>query len=124
MIREIHLRRYLLQKTALEIFFIDQTNAFFHFPGIERRREEEGGGGERSGGGGGPGVKEERDKLFAKLVGMKLPNLVFAESGSPEEVFNKSGLMRKWQRGEISNFDYLMQVWWGGVCFLFFCFLF
>ncbi|ETE56841.1 Neurobeachin-like protein 1, partial [Ophiophagus hannah] len=30
-IREIHLRRYNLRRSALEIFFIDQTNYFLNF---------------------------------------------------------------------------------------------
>lgn len=31
-IREVHLRRFLLRNSALEIFFVDQTNVFLNFP--------------------------------------------------------------------------------------------
>ena len=30
-LREIHLRRYNMSRTALEIFFVDQTNYFLNF---------------------------------------------------------------------------------------------
>ena len=31
-LREIHSRRYNMSRTALEIFFVDQTNYFLNFP--------------------------------------------------------------------------------------------
>ena len=85
-IREIHMRRYLLRRSALEIFLVDQTNAFFNFD------------------------QRERSKVFSKIIDLRPPNLVYSETGTPEEILKKSGLTKRWQQGQISNFDYLMQI--------------
>jgi len=84
-LREIHQRRYLLRRSSLEFFLVDQTNAFFNF-------------------------KRDRSKVFSKLVDLRPPNLIYSETGTAEEIFKRSGLTKKWQLGQISNFDYLMQI--------------
>jgi hypothetical protein len=37
-IREVHSRRYLLRRSALEIFLVDQTNYFLNFKTKERAK--------------------------------------------------------------------------------------
>uniref|UniRef100_A0A8C2BB23 Neurobeachin-like protein 2 n=1 Tax=Cyprinus carpio TaxID=7962 RepID=A0A8C2BB23_CYPCA len=101
-IREIHLRRYNLRRSALEIFLIDQTNYFLNF-------------------------KKEVRNLTAcfsssfSLSYMNVRNTVYSRMlllrslslhaiHSPQELLKASGLTQKWVNREISNFDYLMQL--------------
>ncbi|KAJ7408040.1 neurobeachin like 1 [Willisornis vidua] len=83
-IREIHLRRYNLRRSALEIFLTDQTNYFLNFN------------------------KEVRNKVYSRILSLRSPNI--SGTRSPQELFKASGLMQKWMNREISNFDYLMQL--------------
>ena len=46
-------------------------------------------------------------KGFADL---RKSSLVHIDTGTPQEMFKKSQLEKKWQRREISNFEYLMQL--------------
>ncbi|KAM4698293.1 neurobeachin-like protein 1 [Rhinophrynus dorsalis] len=83
-IREIHLRRYNLRRSALEIFLIDQTNYFLNFK------------------------KEVRNKVYRRILSLHLPNIYGTRS--PQELLKASGLTQKWVNREISNFDYLIQL--------------
>uniref|UniRef100_A0A670IMK9 Neurobeachin-like protein 2 n=1 Tax=Podarcis muralis TaxID=64176 RepID=A0A670IMK9_PODMU len=83
-IREIHLRRYNLRRSALEIFFVDQTNYFLNFK------------------------KEARNKVYSRILSLCSPNI--SGTRSPQELFKASGLTQKWVNREISNFDYLIQL--------------
>uniref|UniRef100_A0A8C3MD63 Neurobeachin like 1 n=1 Tax=Geospiza parvula TaxID=87175 RepID=A0A8C3MD63_GEOPR len=85
-IREIHLRRYNLRRSALEIFLTDQTNYFLNFN------------------------KEVwvRNKVYSRILSLRSPNI--SGTRSPQELFKASGLMQKWVNREISNFDYLIQL--------------
>ncbi|XP_076158955.1 neurobeachin-like protein 1 [Alosa pseudoharengus] len=83
-IREVHLRRYNLRRSALEIFLIDQTNYFLNFK------------------------KEARNKVYNRLLLLRSPSLYGTRS--PQELLKTSGLTQKWVNREISNFDYLMQL--------------
>uniref|UniRef100_A0A452HZS4 Uncharacterized protein n=1 Tax=Gopherus agassizii TaxID=38772 RepID=A0A452HZS4_9SAUR len=83
-IREIHLRRYNLRRSALEIFLTDQTNYFLNFS------------------------KEVRNKVYSQILSLRSPNIYGTRS--PQELFKASGLMQKWVNREISNFDYLIQL--------------
>ncbi|TRY98711.1 hypothetical protein DNTS_010265 [Danionella cerebrum] len=83
-IREIHLRRYNLRRSALEIFLIDQTNYFLNFN------------------------KEVRNKVYSRML--LLRSLPLHATHSPQELLKASGLTQKWVNREISNFDYLMQL--------------
>ncbi|KAJ3036784.1 Neurobeachin-like protein 1 [Rhizophlyctis rosea] len=89
-IRECYLRRYMLRKSALEIFFINRTNYLFNFPG------------------GGKAAERDRNKFMSKIIGARPPNLISADMKGSAEVLKKTGITEKWQKGEISNFDYLM----------------
>ncbi|KAI8870006.1 beach-domain-containing protein, partial [Ramicandelaber brevisporus] len=86
-LREIHLRQFRLRKSALELFFADHTNFFFHFP-----------------------VARDRFRLYVKLtsLGSGGGGLLYADIRSPVELLKRSRLTERWQRGELSNFDYLM----------------
>ncbi|XP_042558754.1 LOW QUALITY PROTEIN: neurobeachin-like protein 1 [Clupea harengus] len=83
-IREVHLRRYNLRRSALEIFLIDQTNYFLNFK------------------------KEVRNKVYNRLL--LLRSLSLYGTRSPQELLKASGLTQKWVNREISNFDYLIQL--------------
>uniref|UniRef100_F1M6V0 Neurobeachin-like 1 n=1 Tax=Rattus norvegicus TaxID=10116 RepID=F1M6V0_RAT len=83
-IREIHLRRYNLRRSALEIFHVDQSNYFLNFK------------------------KEVRNKVYSRLLSLHSPNSYGTRS--PQELFKASGLTQKWVNREITNFDYLIQI--------------
>ena len=85
-LREVHLRRYLLRRSALEIFLVDRTNYFLNFK------------------------KRDRNKVYNKIINLAPPNLTYFESGSPEQILKRSDLTRRWQQRQISNFEYLMQL--------------
>uniref|UniRef100_A0A2K6FFC6 Neurobeachin like 1 n=1 Tax=Propithecus coquereli TaxID=379532 RepID=A0A2K6FFC6_PROCO len=65
-VREIHLRRYNLRRSALEIFHVDQSNYFLNFK------------------------KEVRNKVYSRLLSLHSPNSY--GSRSPQELFKASGL--------------------------------
>ncbi|KAM9307763.1 neurobeachin-like protein 2 [Gastrophryne carolinensis] len=83
-LREVHLRRYNLRRSALEFFFIDQANYFVNFK------------------------KKVRNKVYSRILG--LLNQVLYGSRSPQELLQSSRITQKWVRREISNFEYLMQL--------------
>ncbi|XP_034145638.1 neurobeachin-like protein 1 isoform X8 [Esox lucius] len=83
-IREIHLRRYNLRRSALEIFLIDQTNYFLNFK------------------------KEVRNKVYSRML--LLRSLSLYGTRSPQELLKASGLTQKWVNRDITNFDYLIQL--------------
>ena len=85
-IKEVQMRRFLLVRTALEVFFVDKTNCFLNFE-----------------------TPRLMNSVYSKIVNtLKPPNLEFANTHSPAEILRKSGLTRRWVNREISNFDYLM----------------
>ncbi|NXI79511.1 NBEL2 protein, partial [Rhipidura dahli] len=85
-LREVHLRRYNLRRSALELFFIDQANYFLNFR------------------------KKVRNKVYSSILGLRPPNQTYFGSRSPQELLKASGLTQKWVLREISNFEYLMQL--------------
>ncbi|NXA09748.1 NBEL2 protein, partial [Sapayoa aenigma] len=86
-LREVHLRRYNLRRSALELFFIDQANYFLNFK-----------------------KKVVRNKVYSCILGLRPPNQIYFGSRSPQELLKASGLTQKWVLREISNFEYLMQL--------------
>ncbi|OQV18153.1 Neurobeachin-like protein 1 [Hypsibius exemplaris] len=84
MLREIHLRRYNLRRSALEFFLIDQTNYFLNF------------------------TIKSRNDIYKKVIALKPPALVYLRHTNPAFLFKASGLTQKWVQREISNFEYLM----------------
>jgi hypothetical protein len=57
----VHLRRFNLRKSALEIFLVDQTNSFLNFPTFKKR-----------------------NRIFLKIFSLRPPNLVFQGTRSPK----------------------------------------
>uniref|UniRef100_A0A8C7DXL8 Neurobeachin-like protein 2 n=1 Tax=Naja naja TaxID=35670 RepID=A0A8C7DXL8_NAJNA len=100
-LRELHLRRYNLRRSALEFFFIDQANYFLNFKKMVTEScfpHERGTGG---------GV---RNKVYSTILSLQLPNQIYQGSRSPQDLLKASGLTQKWVCREISNFEYLMQL--------------
>ncbi|XP_037563359.1 neurobeachin-like protein 1 isoform X2 [Dermacentor silvarum] len=87
MLREVHLRRYNLRRSALEFFLVDQTNFFLNF------------------------ATKTRNKIFGRVVALHPPNLLYSSgTRSPAELLRASGLTQRWVNREISNFEYLMHL--------------
>ncbi|XP_073843399.1 neurobeachin-like protein 1 isoform X2 [Musca autumnalis] len=83
-IREVHLRKYNLRRSALEIFLVDQTSYFLNF------------------------TTKTRNKIFSKILSLQPPNILYGSGRSPAELLKQSGLTQRWVNREISNFEYLM----------------
>ncbi|KAI8801094.1 hypothetical protein BJ742DRAFT_42857 [Cladochytrium replicatum] len=84
---EMYPRRYMLRKSALEFFFEDQTNHFFNFK-----------------------TPRERARVATKVLGLKPPNLLSGDIRSPPDMLRRTTLTERWQKHEISNFEYLMHL--------------
>ncbi|XP_052793628.1 neurobeachin-like isoform X3 [Mya arenaria] len=90
-VRAIFARRYLLQNVAIEIFLANRTAIMFAFPDHAT-------------------VKKVIAALPRVGVGVKygLSQSRRMSSASGKQLFKMSSMTQKWQRREISNFDYLM----------------
>ena len=90
-VRAIFSRRYLLQNTALELFLASRTSIMFAFPDQST-------------------VKKVIKALPRVGVGIKygIPQTRRASMMSPRQLYRSSNMTQKWQRREISNFEYLM----------------
>ncbi|XP_059473157.1 neurobeachin-like protein 1 isoform X2 [Neocloeon triangulifer] len=85
-LREMHLRRYNLRRSALEFFLCDFTNYFINF------------------------TSKTRYKVYSQILRLRPPNLIHSNARSPAELLKVSSLTQRWVGWEISNFDYLMQL--------------
>jgi len=83
----VYRRRYQLQKTALELFFLNGRNFFLDF-----------------------GSRAERKTVLRKILAMRPPRLIRLCSRSVGELLSRSRLTEKWVNREISNFEYLMHI--------------
>ncbi|XP_048774132.2 neurobeachin-like isoform X3 [Ostrea edulis] len=90
-IRAIFSRLYLLQSVAIEIFMANRTAVMFAFPDHAT-------------------VKRVVNALPRVGVGVKygLPQARRMSLASGKQLYKLSSMTQKWQRREISNFDYLM----------------
>uniref|UniRef100_A0A8B9LNB4 Neurobeachin b n=1 Tax=Astyanax mexicanus TaxID=7994 RepID=A0A8B9LNB4_ASTMX len=90
-IRAVFARRYLLQNTALEVFMANRTSVMFNFPDQ-------------------PTVKRVVYSLPRVGVGTSygLPQARRISLATPRQLFKSSNMTQRWQRREISNFEYLM----------------
>ncbi|XP_024012912.1 BEACH domain-containing protein C1 [Eutrema salsugineum] len=88
-LHQIYSRRYLLRKSALDIFMVDRSNYFFDFGNTEGRRD-----------------------AYRTIVQARPPHLnnIYLATQRPEQLLRRSQLMERWARWEISNFEYLMQL--------------
>ncbi|XP_040150983.1 neurobeachin-like protein 1 isoform X2 [Anopheles arabiensis] len=85
-LRELHLRKFNLRRSALEMFLTDQTSYFLNF------------------------TTRTRNKIFTKILSLQPPNILYGSGRSPAELLKSSGLTQKWANREISNFEYLMHL--------------
>ncbi|XP_022593864.1 lipopolysaccharide-responsive and beige-like anchor protein isoform X3 [Seriola dumerili] len=90
-IRAVFSRRYLLQNTALEIFMANRTAVMFNFPDPAT-------------------VKKVVHSLPRVGVGTNfgLPQTRRISLATPKQLFKASNMTQRWQRREISNFEYLI----------------
>jgi len=90
-IRAIFSRRYLLDNTGVELFLASRTSIMFAFPDQNT-------------------VKKVIKALPRVGVGIKygIPQTRRASLMSPRQLYRASNMTQKWQRREISNFEYLM----------------
>lgn len=87
-LRSVQGRRFNLQPRALEFFSIDQRNYLVTFPSTAAR-----------------------DAAFEAVVGQYTPHITYRHIRSGASLFKKSDLTRRWQQRQITNFEYLIQVW-------------
>ncbi|XP_016351103.1 lipopolysaccharide-responsive and beige-like anchor protein isoform X3 [Sinocyclocheilus anshuiensis] len=90
-IRAVFSRRYLLQNTALEVFLANRTAVMFNFPDAAT-------------------VKKVVHCLPRVGVGTNfgLPQTRRISLASPKQLYKASNMTQRWQRREISNFEYLV----------------
>ncbi|XP_049328599.1 lipopolysaccharide-responsive and beige-like anchor protein isoform X4 [Astyanax mexicanus] len=90
-IRAVFSRRYLLQNTALEIFLANRTAVMFNFADAAT-------------------VKKVVHCLPRVGVGTNygLPQTRRISLATPKQLFKASSMTQRWQRREISNFEYLI----------------
>ena len=90
-IRAIFTRRYLLQQNALEIFLAQRTSIMFAFSDMDT-------------------VKKVVRYLPPVGVGVKygIPQSRRSSLLTPKQIFASSNMTQRWQKREISNFEYLM----------------
>ncbi|KAL6004721.1 BEACH domain-containing protein C2 [Asimina triloba] len=81
--------RYLLRRSALELFMVDRSNFFFDF-----------------------GTTEDRKNAYRAIVQARPPHLnnIYLATQRSEQLLKRTQLMERWARWEISNFEYLMQL--------------
>ncbi|KAJ8399233.1 hypothetical protein AAFF_G00412710 [Aldrovandia affinis] len=90
-IRGVFSRRYLLRNTALEIFMANRTSVMFNFPD--------------------PSVVRKVVYCLPRVgVGTNfgLPQTRRISLASPRQLYKASSMTQRWQRREISNFEYLI----------------
>ncbi|KAI5607332.1 lipopolysaccharide-responsive and beige-like anchor protein isoform X7 [Silurus asotus] len=90
-IRAIFSRRFLLQNTALEIFMANRTSVMFNFADAAT-------------------VKKVVYALPRVGVGTNfgLPQTRRISLATPKQLFKASNMTQRWQKRELSNFEYLM----------------
>jgi hypothetical protein len=89
-IKELQKRRFIGQRTALEIFLLDGRSLLFKFETQE--------------------VRDELAKRILRQRKNKCTNLKYYTSLEPKWILKKKMLTEDWQNWKISNFDYLMQL--------------
>ncbi|XP_024526779.1 BEACH domain-containing protein C2 [Selaginella moellendorffii] len=88
-LKEVHSRRYLLRKSALELFMLDMSNHFFDFESAD-----------------------QKSQVYRALVQARPPHLntIYAATQRPERLLKRTQLMEQWANRQISNFEYLMRL--------------
>ncbi|XP_054201822.1 neurobeachin-like protein 2 isoform X12 [Homo sapiens] len=110
-LREVHLRRFNLRRSALELFFIDQANYFLNFPcKVGTTPVSSPSQTPRPQPGPIPPHTQVRNQVYSWLLRLRPPSQGYLSSRFPQEMLRASGLTQKWVQREISNFEYLMQL--------------
>ncbi|XP_027788340.2 neurobeachin-like protein 2 isoform X2 [Marmota flaviventris] len=110
-LREVHLRRFNLRRSALELFFIDQSNYFLNFPcKVAGTSASSPCHPPRPQPCPIPPHTQVRNQVYSWLLRLRPPTQGYLSSRSPQEMLRASGLTQKWVQREISNFEYLMQL--------------
>ncbi|XP_020531372.1 BEACH domain-containing protein C2 isoform X2 [Amborella trichopoda] len=88
-LHQVFSRRYLLRRSALELFMVDKSNFFFDFGSAEGRRN-----------------------AYRAIVQARPPHLnnIYLATQRPDVLLKRTQLMERWARWEISNFEYLMEL--------------
>ena len=86
LIQEVHDRRYLLQRNALEVFLINGTTILIAFDSTATR-----------------------DEACKQLLSLDLPNYV-DYSNTVNGSMTRDSITQQWVKGAISNFEYLMHI--------------
>lgn len=85
-IMQVHKRRYLLKNNAMEIFLTNGKTYLLAFEHLE-----------------------DRDTVYEQIMSLNLPNRVDYESEVSGGML-KMSITKKWKKGLISNFEYLMHL--------------
>ncbi|KAG0502918.1 hypothetical protein HPP92_002990 [Vanilla planifolia] len=88
-LHQMYSRRYLLRRSALELFMVDRSNFFFDFGSIDARKD-----------------------AYRAIVQAQPPHLnnIYLATQRPDQLFKRTQLMERWVRWEVSNFEYLMEL--------------
>ncbi|CAH2051768.1 unnamed protein product [Thlaspi arvense] len=86
-LHQIYSRRYLLRKSALELFMVDRSNFFFDFGNAEGRRN-----------------------VYRTIVQARPSHLnnIYLETQRQEQLFRRSQLMERWARWEYPIFPWIL----------------
>ncbi|KAI8919981.1 hypothetical protein DFJ77DRAFT_223151 [Powellomyces hirtus] len=94
---DAYLRRYMLRRSALELFFTDKTSHLFNFPVLSNNGTLK-------------MATKERAKFLKALLACRPPllNRNIDLRNLPSDLAKRSNMTDRWTRREISNFEYLM----------------
>ncbi|KAL4509991.1 hypothetical protein ABPG72_010184 [Tetrahymena utriculariae] len=90
-IKEVFTRRYILKRTAIEIFFLDGSCVLLNFPHSTQDCEE---------------VSQKLVRNRKK----RCPNIIYHNTLDPRKLIEKTNIIQKWLDRQISNFEYLMHL--------------
>ncbi|KAM4821388.1 neurobeachin-like protein 2 [Thomomys bottae] len=113
-LREVHLRRFNLRRSALELFFLDQSNYFLNFPSqaagarVSTPTPSPTAAPAPDPRSPPPPHSHVRNQVYSWLLRLRPPAQGYLSCRSPPDMLRASGLTQKWVQREISNFEYLM----------------
>uniref|UniRef100_F6X056 Uncharacterized protein n=1 Tax=Ciona intestinalis TaxID=7719 RepID=F6X056_CIOIN len=90
-VRAVFSRRYLLQNTALEIFLANRTCIMFNYPDVD--------------------IMKKVVNYLPRVgigTGCGLPQARRISLASPRQLLKSSNMTERWQRREVTNFEYIM----------------
>lgn len=91
LLKEVLRKKYIQRRSAMEITLVDGRTLFFNFPNVL-----------------------DMEEVTSKLVRLRktqlCPKLSYFKTMDPRKIPEKSGMLKNWQTGQLSNFSYLMQL--------------